>query len=166
MKSFRHIALSALLTIGAFSAVTYTSCSKDDCKDVTCQHGGTCSGGNCTCPSGFSGTRCEVIDAAKFVGTYSVLENCSVSGGVGPYSASITQSTSNVVNILLTNFGDFTDTITVTGSVNGTTLTIPSQTTVGYTISGNGTYNNGVINISYTVSGSNNETCTATWTKQ
>jgi len=166
MKLIRHIALTTMLTIGAFSAITYVSCNKDECKDVVCQNAGTCSNGVCSCATGYEGTNCQTASAEKFVGTYSVVENCSVSGGVGPYTTTISQSSSNKVNVLLQNFGDFSATITVTGSVNGTTLTIASQTVSGYTVSGSGTYNNGVITITYTVSGTlNNETCTATWTK-
>ncbi len=166
MKLFRQIALSAMITLSAFAAVVYSSCSKDACSGVTCSNGGTCSGGNCTCTSGWGGKHCDTADAYKFVGTYSVRETCSVSGSVGPYTATVTQSTTNQVNILLQNFGDFSATITVAGSVTGTTLTIAQQTITGYTISGSGTYNGGVITITYTVSGSNNESCTATWTKQ
>ena len=36
MKSIRNIALSALLTFSAFTAVVYTSCNKDECKDGNC----------------------------------------------------------------------------------------------------------------------------------
>ena len=155
-----------MLTIGAFSAITYTSCNKDKCKDVVCSNGGTCLDGICTCKSGYEGTTCATVSAAKFVGTYSVVENCSVSGGVGPYTTTIVESTTNEVNILMNDFGDLTATITIVGSVNGTTLTIASQTVSGYTVSGSGTYNNGVITITYTIASTNSETCTATWTKQ
>jgi hypothetical protein len=70
MKSIKHIALTVLLSIGAFGAVLYTSCNKDKCKDVTCQNSGTCSDGNCTCPTGVTGTNCETIYRTGFVNTY------------------------------------------------------------------------------------------------
>ncbi len=70
MKSFKQIALSALLTLGAFGAVTYTSCNKDECKDVVCENGGTCSGGNCNCLTGFDGTNCEIEVRTTYAGTY------------------------------------------------------------------------------------------------
>lgn len=60
----RIIALTTFLTIAAFSFVTYTSCTKDSCADVTCQHGGSCKSGNCTCPSGYTGSHCEVQTCA------------------------------------------------------------------------------------------------------
>ncbi len=70
MKSIKHIALSALLTVGAFGTVLYTSCTKDECKDVVCQNGGTCSGGNCTCPTGVGGDKCETIYRTTYTNTY------------------------------------------------------------------------------------------------
>jgi hypothetical protein len=70
MKSFRNVALSTLLTIGAFSAITYTSCTKDECKDVVCQNGGTCADGKCTCTYAFEGTNCETQVRAKYYNTY------------------------------------------------------------------------------------------------
>ncbi len=42
MKSIRNIAFSALLTIGAFATITYTSCNTDECEDLECLNGGTC----------------------------------------------------------------------------------------------------------------------------
>ncbi len=32
----------------------------DKCRDVTCQNGGTCYDGECDCPTGYSGTNCEI----------------------------------------------------------------------------------------------------------
>lgn len=70
MKSVKHIALSALLTVGAFGTVLYTSCTKDECKDVVCQNSGTCNGGTCTCPTGVGGTNCETIFRTTYANTY------------------------------------------------------------------------------------------------
>jgi hypothetical protein len=71
MKSIKHIALTVVLTVSAFCAVLYTSCSKDACKGVTCQNGGTCSGGNCTCPVGTSTTdNCTTIYRSSYNNTY------------------------------------------------------------------------------------------------
>lgn len=55
----KKINLLLVAVIGAIS-LTLTSC--DECKDVTCENGGTCSEGVCTCPDGFSGDACETED--------------------------------------------------------------------------------------------------------
>jgi len=58
MKQFKTILISALITLLAFGAITYTSCTKDPCSGVNCLNGGACSGGTCSCPSGFTGEYC------------------------------------------------------------------------------------------------------------
>ena len=70
MKQIKQIAFSALLTISAFGAVVYTSCNKDECKDVVCQNGGTCSEGKCTCPTGAGGDKCETVFRTTYTNTY------------------------------------------------------------------------------------------------
>lgn len=60
----RIITLAASVTLAVFFLTAYVACTKDSCADVTCQHGGTCSGGNCSCPSGYTGTHCETQTCA------------------------------------------------------------------------------------------------------
>jgi len=140
----------------------------DPCTGVVCQNGGTCSGGTCTCPSGYEGVHCEIFQRDKFIGNYTVTEQCSVSGTVGPYTTTIVAATTNGVTITLNNFGDFSTALAVSGTVNGNNLTIPTQAISTYTISGSGTYStaSNTINLTYTVTATNSETCSAVWTKQ
>lgn len=100
MKSIRNAALTALLTIGAFSAITYTSCNKDECKDVVCQNGGTCVSGTCTCPTGYEGTNCETLSRDKFVGKYVGTEICTI--GTDSYTMELSKNSDNL-KITLTN---------------------------------------------------------------
>jgi len=60
MKQIRTLLLTATITLAAFSAIVYTSCSKNKCSGVNCQNGGACSGGVCSCPTGYSGNFCEL----------------------------------------------------------------------------------------------------------
>ena len=65
------------------------------------------------------------------------------------------------------NFGDAG--ININGTVSGHTLTVPSQTQFGVTVSGSGTFNNKaiVLTINYTaVAGGPTDSCTDTFTKQ
>src|ERR1043165_540251 len=51
--------LAGIITILVFAAVAYTSCKKDICHNVACLNGGYCKGGNCICPSGYTGSLCQ-----------------------------------------------------------------------------------------------------------
>lgn len=168
MKSIRNIAFSALLTIGALGAVTYTACNKDKCKDVVCQNGGVCNDGNCSCATGYEGTNCETKSNAKFVGVWAVSETC---GGANqtPYQVTITADATDPTKILVANLGNYNctvgGTITWNSSVNGATLTI-ADNKCGTQMNATGTYANGKITITYTATytgGTDN--CTATLSK-
>ncbi len=60
MKNLKTILLAALITTGVFSVAVFTACTKVNCNNVICQNGGSCANGVCSCPTGFSGTNCEV----------------------------------------------------------------------------------------------------------
>lgn len=51
--------IAGLFTVAAFGITLTVACTKDECADVTCQHGGACKNGTCTCPTGYAGSRCE-----------------------------------------------------------------------------------------------------------
>ncbi|GAA4465592.1 hypothetical protein GCM10023093_18080 [Nemorincola caseinilytica] len=148
MRTIKQIALSAALTLGAFSAVMYTSCNSDPCKDVVCQNGGTCNEGNCTCATGYEGTNCETASRAKFIKTWTATD-VAVSGGTLPtYTAPITEGTT-VVDIKIGHFsgnnssGSSYFVNDVKATVSGNTITIPSQApdNDNYKVYGTGTYN-------------------------
>ncbi len=156
MKSFKLVAFAGLLTIGAFSAVLYTSCSKDACKGVTCNNGGTCSGGTCTCTTGYEGSDCSTLSRAKFVKSWSASD--LITGGSTPlsYTANIAAGTgSDVTQVIIGNsFSDNFFTVgPITATVTGSTITIPSQNPDGnkYAVSGTGTLANNIITWSYTI---------------
>jgi hypothetical protein len=154
MKSIKHIALSAFLTVSAFGSVFYTACNKDKCKDVVCQNGGTCSEGNCTCVTGYEGTNCETKSRDKFIKSWSATD---VTGSTSlPYTASIGASTSSDVTAVVIG-NTFSDNFFLIGpikaTVNGNTITIPSQNPDNnkYSLSGTGTLAAGKITWSYTI---------------
>ncbi|MDR3679773.1 MAG: hypothetical protein P4L41_07395 [Flavipsychrobacter sp.] len=149
MKSIKQIALTVLLTIGAFSAITYTACNKDACSGVTCNNGGTCSGGTCTCQTGYEGVRCDTLSRTKFLGVYTGQETCTV--GTDNYSVTLSSNSSNL-NITYQNLYNqgFTATCTVTGPY--TFSFTGSSNTTSY--SGTGTLNNNQLTVSYQISNS------------
>ena len=66
------MALAAILSVGVFCAVMYSSsCTKDACKGVTCLHKGMCTGGSCRCiDSGIGGSNCETIYRDLYTNSY------------------------------------------------------------------------------------------------
>ena len=60
MKLIRSIIATVIITLSAFGAFVYTSCTKDKCAKIVCQNGGSCSNGFCTCPRGHTGDFCEI----------------------------------------------------------------------------------------------------------
>ena len=59
MKKTRSVIVTTLIALLGFGAAVYTSCNKDRCSNVTCQNGGTCNNGSCTCPTGYTGANCQ-----------------------------------------------------------------------------------------------------------
>jgi len=128
MKSrfIKTIFLSALSTIVAFTAVTYTSCTPDKCKSVVCAYGGVCNEGSCICQSGYEGAQCEFITRDKFLGVYQVVETGTITD-ISHYTVSINADPNNVTNVTITNFYN-SITTSVTGYVKGDSLYIPQKT--------------------------------------
>ena len=151
----------------AVAALSFSSC-KDECKDVNCANGGTCDAGVCSCPSGYEGELCETETRAKIIGTYQVNETCD-STGAANYNVTITAASSDVTKVLISPFGGYTG-ATATCTLNGSTLTLNSVSGSNLSfsnLSGTVSANGGTIsNVTYTVSGTNQETCPGTWTKQ
>lgn len=168
MKSIRNIAFSALLTVGAFATITYTSCNTDECEDINCMNGGTCISGTCSCPTGYEGETCETRSNAKFVGTYTVTETCGGTNST-PYQVIITAGT-NPTDVLISNLGNYNctvgGTITFNGLVNQSTITV-NDSKCNAQMNATGNYANGVITMSYTATfATTTDNCTATLTKQ
>jgi len=167
MKSIKTIALSAFVTLGAFFTVLYTSCTKDECKDVVCQHGGTCSNGSCVCPTGYIGTNCQT---RALVGVWAGTDICTPSG---TYNISITlaNSSTDTAKMLITNPGGFGSSIVISGTVSadGKTITYPNQA-ISSTVSMGGSIlltDNTHFTHTYTASDlTGNTSCTGTYTKQ
>lgn len=168
MKLIRQIALTTMLTIGAFSVVTYTSCSKDNCKGVTCSNGGTCNStdGSCTCSTGYEGTTCQTASRTKFEKTWTATDvKVSDNTALPTYNSAIVDG-STITDVKISNFSAlFTNDVKAT--VSGSTLTIASQApdNDGYYVSGSGTLANGKITWSYTLTNPSNVqvSYTGTW---
>ncbi len=80
MKVLRSIIITAIVSIGAIGAVTYTACNKDKCNNVACLNGGACDDGVCVCAAGFEGNRCETESRTKFVANFNGGDSCGTTG--------------------------------------------------------------------------------------
>jgi len=159
---------------------TGTYCEQEvpnPCKNVVCQNGGTCVDGSCNCPTGFEGANCEILSATKFLtinnfpATYDFMDSGAT--GCGTYTGDMIMELSSLDSktIIIKNLGGFGWSTTVKVTVAGNTLTIPTQSIGGSTtntISGSGTYDDGVITGSYVNQDFYGSVCTYTftWTKQ
>lgn len=102
MKALRSIIVTALLSIGAFFAITHTACNKDRCNNVACLNGGVCDGGSCTCAAGWQGNRCQTASRDKFIGTFNGGDSCGV-GGYTQYSINFVKTVGNQTQMTMRN---------------------------------------------------------------
>ncbi|MES2701317.1 MAG: calcium-binding EGF-like domain-containing protein [Bacteroidota bacterium] len=155
MKSIKHVALAAFMTLSAFCAVLYSSCSKDACKDVVCQNGGTCADGNCTCATGYEGTRCETVARLKYVNTYvgNGTDNATPSNSYTGFRAVVTATGTDVTKLQLVLQDNTTTPVVAlpitltTFTATNSTFTITSTSASGYTYTGSGTISATVVSL-------------------
>ncbi len=100
---------------------------------------------------------------ADFIGAYNVSEVCD--GVTYTYSLSIADVTSSDDGVTITNLWDWEEVMDAT--INGSTLTIPSQLSDGITFAGTGELSDNTLVITYTAAdNTDSESCVATATKQ
>ncbi len=63
--------MKKLLLICLVGCLSVLQSCKDECKDVTCENGGTCVEGTCDCPDGYAGDTCELVAREGLIGTWS-----------------------------------------------------------------------------------------------
>ncbi|MEP7128503.1 MAG: hypothetical protein ABI729_06535 [Chitinophagales bacterium] len=166
-KNFhRYFLISLLLFAG--TALVFQSCS-DKCKKIICYNGALCLDGYCGCTPGFEGEDCGLEVREKFLGTYNVSDNCSVTGNA-TYTANIGAIDTSVTMVGIANFnGDFAN--LVTAVISGNNITIPIQTPDlnGRVVSGTGIFSGGSTIIwNYTIissSGVSNNCTNSVWEK-
>lgn len=139
-KNVKLILLSAIGALSVFSATTLTSCKSDKCKAIACQYGGVCTDdGACQCQPGYEGTMCEVETRKKYVGTWNVLEQGTISHK-DQFITTIQHSNAigaSVAQVQITNLNNsFSSPVNAT--LKGDTLIIPEQTIDNKTVVGIG----------------------------
>ena len=110
MMQIKSVVITALLVFVALTSVVYTSCSKLECSKVVCENGGNCYRGNCKCPTGFSGDRCQFSTIEYKNNTFTLIAiTVNGSKAVIPVGGSVSFP------------GTINDTARATASTSGTT---------------------------------------------
>jgi hypothetical protein len=165
MKKFKLLSLATALTLGLASL---NSCTEDKCKDVTCDNGGACVDGTCECADGYEGTTCQTETRTAFIGNYSVTSGtvtCPVSGNGNISQGTpvvISTSSSSVLKVSIVFAG-----ISLTGTVNGSNVTLDQVTLNNLTYSGSGSVSGNTLTMSINEQDpSVGETCVYSFTAQ
>ncbi len=142
MKSIRNVVFSALVAVGAFSTVTYTACTKDECKDVVCNNGGTCVTGTCNCTTFYDGATCDNQVRTNYYNSYKGNGTDTDGDSYTNFSLKFSKSgeTATKMNLdILDNNNANVLAFTVELQTN-TTFTVVSKTDGTTTFTGNGTF--------------------------
>lgn len=131
----------SFMTVAAFAALTIvSSCTK-------------------TCDEGFEGDKCDTEIRAKFIGDYDVSETKN-GGSAYTYSTEITSSAGGALQVNITKIATggastslFNTSVKATVDGNAINITDQEPDSDGYSIQGNGSISNGVISLTYTVTG-------------
>ncbi len=102
MKKARLILTASMLTIAGFTAVTFSSCSKDDK----------------VCPAGYEGSDCKTLSRINLSATWTGKDIC----GSGKYDIDlkVDPSSASEVSAVVNNPGGFGASVTISGTVTGT----------------------------------------------
>ncbi len=153
MKNLKKILFGGALAMATLTLVM-TSCSKDECEDVSCGANGTCDNGVCICEAGYEGGSCETLAFAKFLGSWTTSEQKN--GGTASFSYTTVIapiSTENITEVTISEIADELYTNEVRAYLDGNNLVIPSQDPDGdgFLLEGNLSYNNSQITAVYEV---------------
>jgi hypothetical protein len=136
MKLVRNIAMASALTLAAFSAVTFTSCSKDD------------SG----CAVGYTGSNCKDEVRASYYNTYKGNGSDNQGGTYTNFSLKFSQLGTDVtkMTMIVQDANTLPIVATTVTLTSNTTFNVDPVTTSGYSYSGTGTINESTASLTLT----------------
>ncbi|MEY3442936.1 MAG: hypothetical protein RLZZ519_1217 [Bacteroidota bacterium] len=161
----------SFLILGLLCTGLIGACS-DACEDVQCVNG-TCSDGECTCATGYSGPDCATALNSRFDGDFSLAQNCLVPGNATDTVTLAAKSSGPRDFTILGLWGAPQNLITALIDDNGTSFVVERQAIVtGYeveafvgTISSDGN----TVNLTYSIYATGDtvasDQCTATMQK-
>ena len=122
MSSFRRLLPVLILVAGIFSTILYFSCAKDACATVHCFNAGSCNGGSCSCPMGWTDAFCQT---SAFAGNWTGTDACDSTHSYN-FSISVAVSSADTTKFFISNMHGFNTTVTGVRS-GATTINIASQ---------------------------------------
>jgi hypothetical protein len=156
----------------AFAALISFQACNDACQDVQCVNG-TCSDGECTCATGYSGPNCEAAINSRFDGVFALTQNCLIPGNATD-TVTLAPKTSGPGDFtILGLWGAPQNLITALIDDNGTSFVVERQAIVtGYEVSalvGTISSDGNTVNLTYSIYETGDSTamdqCTATMQK-
>jgi hypothetical protein len=143
MKKFSAIIVTTFFTLLACTSLIIISCNRnstnilsgDKCKATSCAYGGVCVDGVCVCKPGYEGNNCEIISKAKFLGSWNVKEDGSVTERA-EYGFVIEADTAATA-VRLKNFYNYFK-APVMATITKDTIIIPNQQLEGKVVFGKG----------------------------
>lgn len=136
MRIFSH----PIILILSLAGFAISGCT-DPCRNVDCGPNGTCvEGGACLCDTGYEGLDCLTLMKSKFAGDYTLSEVCFTTGS-NTYDCTISDSTTDMLQLNFTNLYNRSIILFGTVKANGTEFLIPMQELNTDSISGSGSIN-------------------------
>ncbi len=126
--------VAALLSVFCFVFVLIVSCEKNPCDNQSCQHGGSCGNGICTCPLGYDGPSCENRTVNRFLGVYANSTYCDGGAPVIDTAWVIADTASGPNNVKFVMYTNIKDTLSGVCGLNQSVwaITIPSEYRTNY----------------------------------
>ncbi len=136
LKIFTWYTLVLVMT--GISVISVNSCNTEEDCTIQCFFG-TCVNNQCNCNAGYEGDSCTILTTQKYIGDWDAIDTCQ--SNTYSYTATVAASASVVNRLVITNFGRFGSSFTITADVTGNSFTIPTQNVQGISLSGSGTIN-------------------------
>lgn len=130
------------LVLLIMQVLMFQSCA-DKCKKIICYNGAFCLDGLCGCTTGFEGDDCSIEVREKFIGTYNVVDNCSITGNA-MYTVNISEVDTSVSRVAIANFNnDFANPVSAIITGNYIEIPVQSPDLDGRSVSGIGLFSGG-----------------------